>query len=79
MARLKSTGQTLGQQVYRCIQKRLIWDTSIDIPRPVVVDAVRVQGNGPWGAQIPVLSLKSLSGEGQGGRAEKPGVICVGC
>ena len=56
------------------IQKGLVQDIPTDIPHPIVVDAGRVQGNGPWGAQALVLSLKSLFGEGWGRIAEKPGV-----
>jgi len=59
--------------------ERTCQDTPTDIPCPVVVDAGRVQGNGPWGAQILVFSLNSLFGEGRGRTAEKPGVVCIGC
>lgn len=65
MACLKGTGQILGLQVFRWIQKGLAQDIPTDVPHPIVVGAGRAQVNRPWGAQAPVLSLKSLFGEGR--------------
>lgn len=44
MACLKGTGQILGQQVYRWMQKGLIWAIPTDIPHLIVVDVGEAKG-----------------------------------